>query len=727
MIDTPRFVLHTVALAACSAPTLCQLHAASVENFAWERSDVSMYGKAEASFELSSTYDNPYDPDEISVDALISGPHGESYEMPCFWYQPVTWSEVEIGEFADFNPPGEGVWMLRFSPESAGRWEIRIRCSDEDETELGAAHAIDVAYSDAPGFVRLDPEDRQGFRFDNGAPYLPIGINLSWNDHSLTPFYDEYLSSFSANGMNWMRHWFVAFSRQALEWSEDYWSNTYHGVGRYSQEAAALTDMMLEKASLHGVYVQIALEQHGKFSTTVDSTWADNPYNEAKGGWIPSDEVKEFFTDAQAIKAIQNKYRYIVARWGFSRNVFAWELFNEANWIEQFDSSFDSVLGQWHKTMSSYLKEIDPYQHLVTTSAAREELEYFADHPDIDILQEHLYATDIDQQVAQLDDQMLEHFSKPALVGEFGIYGSNLSYGSADEPTHPDLWGDHVRQSAWIGTMKRVPNMFWYWSEYLRPYDLFPLFKPISAFWAGEDPGAQPNIAATSLELSGAQESALAELTAYALQSDVSVYGYLYDESYGEWAETGPTLSNVTVTVPNLKAGAYHLSFTDPVSGAVTSSEPITILETADYPIALPDFSKDIAFKLTAPPRLYSQWVADHFSESEILNGQAAPDADPAGDGVANLLKFALGVDDPTSRMDSGMLPKLEALPDGTSRYRFATPGGDVAYIVESSSNLQNWQNVSEISIPRGEEQIIALPSSQLQPALFLRLQIRRK
>ena len=84
---------------------------------------------------------------------------------------------------------------------------------------------------------------------------------------------------------------------------------------------------------------------------------------------------------------------YAVARWGHSPSVLTWELFNEVEWTDaiQKDHDWPAVVA-WHNEMAAFVRSLDPYHHLVTTSSA-------IDHPELyatmDYYQPHAYPREV--------------------------------------------------------------------------------------------------------------------------------------------------------------------------------------------------------------------------------------------------------------------------------------------------------------------------------------------
>jgi hypothetical protein len=87
-------------------------------------------------------------------------------------------------------------------------------------------------------------------------------------------------------------------------------------------------------------------------------------------------------------------------------------------------------------------------------------------------------------------------------------------------------------------------------------------------------------------------------------------------------------------------------------------------------------------------------WRANHFGNPSNV-GAGADTAAPAGDGIPNLIKYALGLD-PYTPAASSQLPSGSILPDNGQSYLTLTvntvaQAPDVTYAVEVSGDLQSW------------------------------------
>lgn len=128
-------------------------------------------------------------------------------------------------------------------------------------------------------------------------------------------------------------------------------------------------------------------------------------------------------------------------------------------------------------------------------------------------------------------------------------------------------------------------------------------------------------------------------------------------------------------------------------------------------------------------------WQAEHFTESELDDPSISGDhASPAGDGVPNLLKYALG-QTPGEPMPADRRPTL-VMSEGQPALAFKRPKGitDVRYIVEVSNDMKNWVSGTrhvelEISQIGDTEHVTArdrLPAGT-EAQRFMRLRVERR
>ena len=381
----------------------------------------------EAAFELPGLLGNPFDYAVNDVHVRFVCPDDGTTSVPAFY-------------------DGGSTWRVRYSPRLPGRYAIQQVTLNGKPVERAKPNpdVFRVIGAAGRGFVRIDPANPVRFIFDNGEPYYPLGYNVGWV--SAQGGLPEYVARLGQDGGNWARIWMCHFTRSMnLDWV----SGTKLPIGTLSLDVARRWDATVAAAAEHGVYLQIALQHHGQYSSRTNPNWSDNPWKKSQGGWLQSPE--DFFTDPRAIALTKAKYRYIAARWGYSPHILAWELFNEVEWTDGMNRKPDTV-AHWHREMATFLRQQDPNRHLVTTSSP---VQAAALWQDLDYYQPHAYPPEPLGAIARIDNL---HLGKPFFLGEIGPGGGR----DDGNFLHRALWGSLMSQSS--GTAQ-----YWYWDRMRQP------------------------------------------------------------------------------------------------------------------------------------------------------------------------------------------------------------------------------------------------------------------
>jgi hypothetical protein len=429
---------------------------------------VERYGKFEARIDLTAVFTNPYDYDQIAVSAVFTSPSGTEKSVDGFFMQDYVLNTAT----GNLTPTGPGEFRLRFCPDEAGWWSFVVSVTDVTGTAESETFSFQCDAPSSPnnhGFLRTGQSNY--LQFDDGAPYIAIGQNIAWQNNNPYLNYRSWLDPFIENGGNFFRLWHAHWGL-GIEWSP---GNGFQGLRYYKQTNCFYQDWLFDFCAENGVYIMLALQHHGPVSTQVNPNWNDSPYNAANGG--PCQSTVEFFTNEEARAHTKNRYRYIVARWGYSRSILCWELFNEVHWTDNFQAN-KAVVAEWHFEMAEFLKTTDPNEHLVTTSYGED----FTDenvwsHLDFDFTQTHIYlnTSNIERALAHGNRSFLDEFEKPTLNGEFGLGGS-ATLANQD----PD--GIHIHNSLWGGLFSGAfgTAMTWWWDNYIHPRNLYYHFSGIS-------------------------------------------------------------------------------------------------------------------------------------------------------------------------------------------------------------------------------------------------------
>lgn len=347
-------------------------------------------------------------------------------------------------------------WKATLLSDKPGRYRATVMVNGRRDAALSREIVLDDG--GARSFVRV-AENKRTFTTADGKPYWPVGHNLGWQNANFTPVLNDQIAELARNGGNWARIW-------ACHWDG---KNPYWVEGKKLDDPRSMHPEVLERwdgivraADRSKLKFQFVLFHHGAYSSRTDSNWAINPWNAANGGFLAKPE--DFFTHPEALRRTRSWLRYAVARWGHEPSIMAWELFNEVEWVDAVANGQSEIVGKWHDEMAKYLKSIDPYRHLVTTSS-RMELPIWKE---MDYYQPHGYPPD----VAALVASTIPTKDKPLFYGEVGIGGN----GGPNE-----AWV--VRDALWTGLMTGHAGaaQYWYWDRVVRQ-GLYPEFKKYSDF-----------------------------------------------------------------------------------------------------------------------------------------------------------------------------------------------------------------------------------------------------
>lgn len=306
------------------------------------------------------------------------------------------------------------------------------------------------------GFLRCSPMHKQRFAYDDGTSYTPIGCNLAWQNPTESPYTDT-LKRFHDNGMNWTRIWANHWDGKNPWWPEP--KSLQHDRKTLWQPALHRWQHILDAAETSNVAVQMVLFHHGQLATEVNPNWDDHPWNSKNGGWLTSPVA--FFTDAEAKRRAKVWIREAVARYAHHTCLMAWELFNEVEWVDAVRKADRwQDVEAWHAEMAAYIRSIDAYKHLITTSSAvgRDRL-----WTAMDYVQAHAYPQNIEATIHTT--QFLD--GKPGMFGEFGP--SDTQGTDSVDAARKGIYAGILANHAGAG-------QYWYWDE-LHKKGFYHVFK----------------------------------------------------------------------------------------------------------------------------------------------------------------------------------------------------------------------------------------------------------
>lgn len=431
---------------------------------------VPVNATATVEVDLAGRYDNPFDPEQVRLDADIAFPDGQVRRLPGYYHQDYTATRADDLELLE--PVGVPGWRVRFTPTMAGRYSVKLTAADRTGTVTAAPLTLTAMLSTEPGMVRIGRHGRAFVREGGGAVFL-IGHNVP-TYLSGRPAMAESFAKMAAGGENFTRMWM--YSRHlGLEWGQP--------AGTYRLAEAWRLDHAFELARQRGILVLLCLDTHQDFREKL----RQHPYHREMGGAI--DQPIEFFTNDQARRWYRQRLRYLVARWSHCTNLVAWEFANEIEGWQGF-AEHQGEVAAWHAEMARALRELDPYRHPITTSCwTTLGWPTLWSAPGLDFVQSHHYANsrvDMAQRTVDLVRQMRERYPDRLLL--FGEMGINSRF-AADEGDDQDPTGVHLRKQSWAALLTgsaSVPCNWWH-EGYFEPHDLYGRFQGIARFAATLD------------------------------------------------------------------------------------------------------------------------------------------------------------------------------------------------------------------------------------------------
>lgn len=431
--------------------------------------------RLELAVRLQAEYSNPFDPDDVALDAHFVPPSGKTHVVPGFLWHG--FERKRVGGSERLSPTGEYGWRIRYCPTEAGQYRYWLTLRDGDQEDHSDEASFQVTESQHHGFVRVAKKNPYAFEFDDGSPYFAIGENVCWPGGGGTYDYDNYWAKLSAHGANYARLWigpFDVFTLERLARNDQ----EPVGLGRYDAAGSWRIDYVVDSAAKHNLKIMYCIESFNSLRIRPHyARWDECPYNAANGG--PIERPEQFFTDETARRLFKRRLRYIVARWSHSPAILSWEFWNEVNIVEHYVSQ---DVAAWHKEMARYLRELDPHNHLLTTSWAGPEGDPAVDGlPELDYIQSHQYgARDAASMMIDVCHDKRRRYRKPHYFGEFGTDAMARS-------TRGDVDGIHLHNGLWSGVVSGAAGtaMLWWWDSYVEPFDLYHHFQPVANFVAG--------------------------------------------------------------------------------------------------------------------------------------------------------------------------------------------------------------------------------------------------
>lgn len=534
---------------------------------------------------------SPYGVDGITVNVVFTSPTGVQKTVPAFYYQDFTRTQAGNGDEI-MTPLATIDWRARFTPEEVGTYSYYITVADKDGTSrypTTGATSFSVSASSNKGFLRVSPTDSRFFTLSSGQDFVPIGSGHQWwTSKNATRSYDyeTTFNDFGKNGVNFVRLWTqndgyaltVESHFDHYKWPDDFNPENRIDLAtipkgtQINMRGAYELDKITEAAERNGIYM--VLSSH------------EDPY------WI-WDVPREDLLNPLYLNYWKRNYRYRIARWGYSPAVGALEHWNEHGHI-----AVGSNLSNFYQTLSTYIRSIDPFGHLFTTSQGSQAYSpgfYSTTAMSIvsyhDYLMSSRYSADLFGDETNFLYRAAQCLRAPKTTGCFFGDGSNwtgaqkpIFWGEFDtsgptwnDPGTPSLLAQH--NGLWSGLFSSAGSspLDWFWdSQTFIPEKLADkkvastFFSDISYASAQFTHLSTADVAMTAPTVTASD----AKIRALVLRASNGLHAYAWVQHKDSTWQRGLVTTPVTgtVTIPGLSAGTYTITTTNTKTGTTTST-----------------------------------------------------------------------------------------------------------------------------------------------------------
>ncbi len=526
------------------------------------RDTLGLYERLEIIVDLlGASYKNPYDPDDIDVRATFMAPSGKEWSV--------------FGFYDNFHFRNE--WKVRFSPNETGTWWYKLSVRDSLGSAESDSFAFEAIESDYHGWIRASIKNPHYFQYDDGTSFYGVGAYYPWQ------VTEDGLTLLNNSGANLWAYWNSFYDDGTIIESMN------SGLGKYDQKKCGRIDQLLDWSAERGMKMMLAIWPHDVISATVwGHVWDRNPYNQIT-------EAKDFFDNEEAWIYQEKQYRYLIARWGCYRSLGIWEIVNEINGTDAWQSGKKSQGLAWVKKIDDFFHKNDPFAH--PTTASQSGGIYWKDgYSKVDIPNVHLYEKGWFQVFRNnplrssiftyhsVSTKLWKDFEKPAFMGEAGYRNS---YGDWDTPSpeyttmyHNALW------TTWASGNASTPMWWEFHSRDVMSDDVLAQLRAFSEIAQKIDYVNNPVHPA---------EASAEGCDVYTLAGDSLAYGWLREAN-------GKNVSGKVITLDGVADTTWSIEFINSWRGTALKSIAGTATDSVlafSIPV-LADSAADVAFIIRA-------------------------------------------------------------------------------------------------------------------------------
>ena len=526
------------------------------------------YEKVELMVSLEDVvFDNPYNPEDLDLRARFISPSNDTTEYFGFYD----------------NYLNRDQWKVRFSPDEIGTWTYEVYAIDVAGTSEAATGTFSAIDSEHPGYLQISETNPDYLEYSNGDFVYPMAVYYPWN------VTESRLNRLVDYGVEFFGYWNSTYDNAGNGGGNVLLESMDSGLGRYDQRKSGRIDQLIEWAEERDMKMMYAIWAH-PFVRSGAPGWEpldwlpDNPYQDII-------DAEEFFTDSLAWSYQKKNFRYVVARWGYSRSLAIWEMMNEIHGTTGYVANAQGAR-DWTDKVHELLKELDPHDRPTTSSYGGAEAwnvyNVKADMPNFHYYEGQGYSRpyndDVRDGLHNIDvifNALKATPNRPAFLGEAGYTTMFSDVGSDDYTTE-------FHNIFWAGLTKGIASTPFWWDfttqsiftdERMEQYQILRDFaQPLNLSKINVDP--------TELMVRGSE--------AFAMEADTMGFGWFWTYEYD-------SVSGLKAKLHGLNDHSYSISWYNTWTGETVQTKN-TVSAGDVLEVTAPEMEtnyKDIAFKVT--------------------------------------------------------------------------------------------------------------------------------
>ncbi|MFN3916492.1 MAG: DUF5060 domain-containing protein [Flavobacteriales bacterium] len=297
---------------------------------------------------------NPFEPNDINVEAAFEAPSGNVRKIYGFYYRPY---QADIEQDAWKADTSSFDWRIRFAPDEIGEWSVTVSLiTKEKALNQSTTLKFSCLPSQSRGYLCAEKGKRILHFSEKEEPFFAIGHNITHASYDTYSPKDAvqhlaWLKQLADNGGNFFR----------LELGGQCYLPDWYDAKDYSRQMPAMWQLdkifeFCEDAGLYFILFRHHVELMKGYGDWEIVQWDNNPYKNEFG--ISRDQ---YFKDPEMLRLQKNTLRYIFSRWGYSTNFAMYSYSELDNFYKDYMKDENLNEKQALTTLTAWLKEIRDY------------------------------------------------------------------------------------------------------------------------------------------------------------------------------------------------------------------------------------------------------------------------------------------------------------------------------------------------------------------------------